>query len=590
MSKPSSSATTTQPVTPTSEDAFREIPPRNEGIRETFESIIVALILAFVFRAFVVEAFVIPTGSMAPSLRGMHANHRCANCQYPFAYGLKEPVIINGRERRPGTLEHHPFGVKCPNCGYEGTGNKELNLAGDLVVPCAGDRILVLKWPYDIGGSLLGPKRWDVGVFKNPQDGEMNYIKRIVGVPGEILEILNGDVYTARADTVPKDLLKIFAVPLPDRRNLMKDDTWQRLSEHLKIQRKTPLAQQSLWMLHYDHDYPSPRGPGADNMRHFDPPRWEETDSAGAWNAVSPVIRFENKDAEWHWLELKGRPIEDDYGYNNVSTDRDPSGGPFFVGDVRLRFVLTPRGNDGNIAIRLTKGHDKFQATIKANGDVQLDQIDRTGLPRSSEGIPRKLATGKLPRPLSSHQSMMVEMENLDYRVALRIDGAEIVATDDEQYSPGPALIEKLRNSVEPNDEYSRASVAIGDRSMPLELRHVQVHRDVYYTSRTQNGDPSGEVGGEPAWGTKGNPIYLRADPGEYFCCGDNSPQSQDSRFWVITSRFLRNREHPRYQRGTVPVDQMIGRAFFVYWPSGLRFSRSTLGVIPNVGRMRFIR
>ncbi|MCB9851832.1 MAG: hypothetical protein H6819_01950 [Phycisphaerales bacterium] len=561
-----------------------DIPPRNEGVRETIESIIVALILAFVFRAFVVEAFVIPTGSMAPSLRGMHANHRCAYCQYAFAYGLKEPVIVNGEQRRNGTLASK-FNVECPNCGYEGPGNRSLN-ESEPIIPCAGDRILVLKWPYDIGGSLLGPKRWDVGVFKNPQDGEMNYIKRIVGVPGEVLEIIDGDIYTASADRIPEDLLDILRVPEPERE--LQDDTLARLSKHLKIQRKTALAQESLWMLHYDNDYPPP--PPSDDIRNynFDPPRWEPVDSSGSWSAGAPVVRFQPKDPEWHWVELRGRPIQDHYGYNSVSIDQDPQLKYAYVGDVRLRFVVTPKSNEGELALRISKGPDKFHVSIKANGDVQLDRIDMTGLPRNSEGIQRKLASGKLPRPLTARQPMQFELQNLDYRVSLNIDGTEIVATDDEQYGPDTNLIMRLRNAAEPNDYYSKAGISIGARSMPVELRHLRVDRDVYYTTRTHQYDPEGHAGGEPAWGTKGNPIFLRSDPPEYFCCGDNSPQSQDSRFWVITSHFLK--ERPDYQRGTVPADQLIGRAFFVYWPSGLRFSRSTIGVIPNVGRMRFIR
>ena len=40
--------------------------PTDESLKETFESVIIAFILAFIFRAYVVEAFVIPTGSMAP--------------------------------------------------------------------------------------------------------------------------------------------------------------------------------------------------------------------------------------------------------------------------------------------------------------------------------------------------------------------------------------------------------------------------------------------------------------------------------------------------------------------------------------------
>src|SRR6478609_9443784 len=57
--------------------------PNPEGsVKETIESILVAFILAFVFRAFVVEAFVIPTGSMAPTLMGAHMRFHCKDCGY----------------------------------------------------------------------------------------------------------------------------------------------------------------------------------------------------------------------------------------------------------------------------------------------------------------------------------------------------------------------------------------------------------------------------------------------------------------------------------------------------------------------------
>src|SRR3954463_14239760 len=54
------------------------------NVKETIESILVAFILAFIFRAFVVEAFVIPTGSMAPTLLGAHMRFRCNDCGYRF--------------------------------------------------------------------------------------------------------------------------------------------------------------------------------------------------------------------------------------------------------------------------------------------------------------------------------------------------------------------------------------------------------------------------------------------------------------------------------------------------------------------------
>ena len=177
--------------------------PRPDTLRDTVESIVVAFIMAFVFRAFVIEAFIIPTGSMAPSLYGQHGQHRCPMCQYSFAYGIREAI--------PNSPQHatlsKPFSIRCPNCTWDGKGNRNLNLSGDRVVSNSGDRILVLKWPYGIGGDLLGPQRWDVVVFKDPQDGETNFIKRLIGLPGEVLELINGDVYTAPADSVPEDIV-----------------------------------------------------------------------------------------------------------------------------------------------------------------------------------------------------------------------------------------------------------------------------------------------------------------------------------------------------------------------------------------------
>src|SRR6478609_9248597 len=60
----------------------RKSPQAEGSIKETVESILVAFILAFIFRAFIVEAFVIPTGSMAPTLLGAHMRYRCTDCGY----------------------------------------------------------------------------------------------------------------------------------------------------------------------------------------------------------------------------------------------------------------------------------------------------------------------------------------------------------------------------------------------------------------------------------------------------------------------------------------------------------------------------
>ncbi len=66
---------------------------------------------------------------------------------------------------------------------------------------------------------------------------------------------------------------------------------------------------------------------------------------------------------------------------------------------------------------------------------------------------------------------------------------------------------------------------------------------------------------------------------------GDNSPASYDSRRWWQAGQHLAGRDN--YRVGTVPADQLIGKAFLVYWPSWYRLFG--LRVIPNIGQMRWI-
>jgi len=560
-------------------------PPKAEGIRDTIESIVIAFILAFVFRAFLVEAFVIPTGSMAPGLYGKHAQHRCALCGYSFAYGIREPARTPAGTM-PGTLEMQGgFSVRCPNCGWADGGNAHLNASEDRrVIGNNGDRILVLKWPYDIGGDLLGPRRWDVVVFKDPEDGETNFIKRLIGLPGEVLEIINGDIYAAPLASVPEDIREALSRPpdpsIRERRRLTPDQE-ARLAKHLKIQRKTRIAQQSLWMNHYDHDF-IPRLDRADTYSDFNPPRWlPDRESASGWDATTPVVTFTPKDDKDDWLRLVGKPIQDSYGYNDVSHHASVTG-PVDVGDVRLRFVLIPRGDDGHVVLELRKGDDNFRTTIDMHGRVTLDRA-------GEGGVRLELGRAGIP-PLRRGKPISVEFENLDYRVALRINDKEVLATDDSQLAPEVARL--LRRPLI-DGRNNKAGVAIAAAGLPLDIRHLAVDRDVYYRSdaRFEQGNALGKrnpFADWPGWGTAANPILLRDDPPDYFCCGDNSPQSKDSRLWWEAAPFLEARG--TYRLGTVPGDQMIGRAFFVYWPSGHRFSKQTPPIIPNVGRMRIIR
>src|SRR4051812_274373 len=140
-----------------------------EGHRETVEAIVVAFILALLIRGFEAEAFVIPTGSMAPTLMGRHKEITCPQCGHVYAVNASEEVEPSGGFRpEPRWVE---YGT-CVNCRYQARIDESPSFKGD--------RILVMKFLYDLPflPFATGPRRWDVVVFKYPEEPETNYIKR----------------------------------------------------------------------------------------------------------------------------------------------------------------------------------------------------------------------------------------------------------------------------------------------------------------------------------------------------------------------------------------------------------------------------
>src|ERR1700722_4225915 len=108
---PSDSPTTKPKTTASPKKASTE-----SNVKETVESILVAFILAFIFRAFVVEAFVIPTGSMAPTLLGAHMHFVCPDCGYAFDVNYSSPDESNPDDPRIDTDGWPRSDIYCPNC------------------------------------------------------------------------------------------------------------------------------------------------------------------------------------------------------------------------------------------------------------------------------------------------------------------------------------------------------------------------------------------------------------------------------------------------------------------------------------------
>ena len=193
-------ATTTPPASPTKSPSSKQ-PEHPSSVKETLESILVAFILAFIFRAFIVEAFVIPTGSMGPTLLGAHMRFTCNDCGYDFATNYTAQQ--QGEDLIIPRFASGTYHIYCPNCGYKFPLVDDRNTHNDATQPPIhyGDRILVLKYLY----LFEQPQRWDIVVFKSPAPEStgpptyrQNYIKRLIGKPGENVMILDGDIYVGR--------------------------------------------------------------------------------------------------------------------------------------------------------------------------------------------------------------------------------------------------------------------------------------------------------------------------------------------------------------------------------------------------------
>ncbi len=124
----------------TASAAADPLPEAVRWIKENFEAVVVAFIMALVIRCFCLEVFKIPTASMEPTLLG------------------------DARDRSRG-----------------------------------GDRIMVNKFAYEVDDV----QRYDVLVFKFPLDLSRNFIKRCVGLPDEELAFRGGDIYTRKKAADP---------------------------------------------------------------------------------------------------------------------------------------------------------------------------------------------------------------------------------------------------------------------------------------------------------------------------------------------------------------------------------------------------
>ena len=533
--------------------------------REAIEGLVIAIMLALLIRGFEAEAFVIPTGSMAPTLRRRHKDVVCQQCAYEYATGASlEAEVGTGKV----------IGTTCPMCGYP----QDIDYTKSRDASFAGDRILVNKFAYDLMGE---PERFDVIVFKNPNNAKQNYIKRLCGLPGETLRIFRGDIYFKRDG---EDKFKIARKPPRKLRAMLQPvhDTNYIASflDEKGIPPRWQISPESSWVT---EDKNRTFGISATSQeswiryRHIVP-------NIGEWQVLL------NSAEPLDFAGARGQLIADFYGYNShlnptavlyPETRRgqeyfDRSVGKNWVGDLALECNVDVQSEQGELLLDLVEGGWHFRcnidvatgkATLLINGGAQSFKEAPT-----IEGMTSVRGKG----------DYRILFSNVDDELRLWVNNQ--LVTFDHPGEFGRPDAETLRPVYRGEEDPGDLSPAgVGARGLTAQVERLRLHRDKYYIAVKSDGlhkyDPTlgdfrGELSAEDAetlqrspelWAT--TPLFDqmqvatfvledKADDSQdqFFPMGDNSPQSHDARVWHSSRNYVERQ-------------YLIGEAVLIYYP-----------------------
>jgi signal peptidase I len=541
--------------------------PKLDSTREVIETVVFVVVLVLLLKSFVAEAFVIPTGSMAETLWGYQKVMRCPKCDHQYPVNCSQEV-----DPQDGITQYDQA-CTCPNCRWQITDMVETTTSLGPHGPQlertpkysshTGDRVLVAKFLYDLPWKT--PERLDVVVFKFPERPQvnyvpMNYIKRLVGKPGETLAIYYGKLYVLAPDKGPRY----------DDRDIKPEDLWKRQSMHedeaqdlfvpggppFTIVRKPPDKILSMRRLVYDNDHP------AKDLK--DQPRWISPDQQH-WSDMAAEHGFQHAAGTeprlaWlryrHVLRERGdnpQLITDFMGYNGWFGPQHQPPPEHWVGDLILECEVKLEKAAGQYVMELSRGTDRFRACWDlTSGTCTLRHIKRhldAAAPADNAGDDIGSAATSLKTP----GSYRLRFANVDNRLLVWVNRSlpfgEGVSFEPSS-QPGP-----YTNDLQP--------ASLGVTGTALQVRHLKLWRDTYYTkdpNRSSDYDlqsfdgPQDKIDwSDPAtWkdlrNMKAKTLYIH--PGHYLCMGDNSPESSDGRSW-----------------GQVPQRLLLGRALVVYYP-----------------------
>jgi signal peptidase I len=506
---------------------------------DTVQSLIVAFVIAMIFRGFVVEGFVIPTGSMAPTLLGQHMLIESSQTGSTTPVGLDPQVKPDARQLRDhlaGRLQ--PFskgGIKASDSRM-------------------GDRILVDKWLY----PFFSPERFDVVVFKNPvhPDGPAGtYIKRLVGLPGETVWIVDGDIFVRQTGE------DRFHVTRKERD--VRETVWQLVWDS----EQTPTAPARLpkgWV-----GLPWIGSPNAD---------WQKTGHTLESRSSEPVA------LDWDSSRF---PLDDWNAYNMFG----PARGDYPVSDLRVSAAVTPQDEGLSASFELTTRGHVFRFSIAGTtAAIDMWPKDRPGDVRHVEASITASAPG---------ESRRIVIEHIDQTARLLIDHTEVIQLSYD-WTPLERLSFATGTKNASADELARRlpdppTMHWAFSGSPVRVANMQVERDLYYRPATLSASASLKnqptpdfvqqvMPGDPAAATHPSSV-VTLGPDQFFMLGDNSARSLDGRLWGAPAPIVVEQADPT--PFVVNRDLLIGKAFLVYFPAPL--SGAGLIPIPDFGRLRFI-
>ncbi|MDR3198423.1 MAG: S26 family signal peptidase [Planctomycetaceae bacterium] len=582
-------------------------------VREYVEALAVALVLAFFFKAFVAEMFIIPTGSMATTLMGRHKDVYCEQCGFPFQISASEES--NDGVENPRNVRDLPsvLAGTCPQCRhtmYVGNNNVDKKIFQSF----NGDRIFVNKCQFD----FREPTRWHVTVFRFPGKPQVNYIKRLVGVENETVLLRNGDVFVKKDNETeftiqrkplrallsvlrPVDdndyvLPKLHKTGLPTRWFDDKEN-WKRSEDYKSFQIKSNVSENSptetTW-LNYRHIAPS-----SDDWYYLSqgmlPPHglinnpqlvtdFVCYNSGIVYSPDHPIMFNSGLAISTREVQRDGKLRKEFFCQKNLS-----GMGLNWVGDLAVSCRLRIEQPQGVFLLRLVKGGVVFLCNIDLrSGNATLSIPDLPEFP---------LAVASTP--LHNSGTFDLIFCNCDEELRLVVNGKEIDFQGKGCYDTWCQPNSLLARDRSPN-QLDLTPAGIGSQDAAVQVEHLKILRDLYYIAcdylldlqcdllnppfrdeypLTEN--IVNKIFADPKYWQgfgKTNSVSFKLGNDQFLMLGDNSTRSSDGRLW-------RNEGKPLYVDRTL----LIGEAVFVYWPHGLRIPGTRIALIPNLRKLRFI-